>query len=189
MELKKASVGDYPAIYKSYVRDFPRSERKPFAVILGNVYIRRISDIYVMKEGKEMLGFAVLVSCGEDELVLLDYLATSPEVRSGGIGSKILAALPEKYPGKAGIFGEIETPGAAGDEAEDRLRSRRQGFYERNGFHTYKVKLDLFGVDMRLIYRPIKRQFDDREIMGAAERFYDAFFRNKQLRRRIRLEL
>ncbi len=189
MELKKASLGDYPAIYKSYKRDFPKSERKPFAVILSNVYLRRVSDIYVMKDGGRVLGFAVLVSCGKDGLVLLDYLATSPEVRSGGIGSKILAALPGKYSDKAGIFGEIETPGAAGDEAEDKLRSRRQGFYERNGFTTHAVKLDLFGVDMRLIYYPIKKKLKDRELMAAAERFYDDFFRNKALRQRIHLKL
>lgn len=185
MKFTEASITDYPAIYKRYMKDFPKSERKPFSMIMANVYKKKISKVFVLKDNNKLCGYAVTIRRGKNKLILLDYLAVDPSMRSKGCGSRILEELSKEFMGTAGIFLEIETPGKGTSEPENEQRSRRQEFYERNGFEMQKLMLDLFGVDMRIMYLPIKKKFSDEEFYSAINDFYDKFFENKTLRSKI----
>ncbi len=66
--------------------------------------------------------------------MLLDYLGVTAGRRNGGLGAAILRLLGERYAGRALIITEAEAPVPGGPEAENALRLRRIGFYERCGF-------------------------------------------------------
>lgn len=155
--MQKATIFDLATIYKNYMKDFPKSERKPFLMILKNQYITNKSDILVLKENKTVLAYAIAIKESTHNCVLLDYLATISAGRSKGYGTKMIEGLKQFYHDKDGIIIEIEECGK-GDTAEENInRDRRKAFYEKNGFLMQAVHLVLFGVQMHIMYLPIKR--------------------------------
>lgn len=133
------------AVYRLYLRSFPRAERKPFRAIL-DIHNSGRGDVWYCTNGGKFIGFASTV-CGKD-LVLVDYLAVSPSRRDGGAGSGILAGLKRQYVDKH-LFLEIES---VWENVPDRdARLRRKAFYLRNGFTPMKLMIWLFGVKMEVL--------------------------------------
>lgn len=60
------------------------------------------------------------------ELRFVEHIAVNPEVRSGGIGGRLMNAYLERS--DTAVLLEVEPP-------EGKLAQRRIGFYERLGFH------------------------------------------------------
>ena len=125
-----------------YLRAFPKSERKDFNLILKNVTLGKMK-ILAAYDGK-FIGEAILMLDGD--IVLLDYLAISDEVRGGGYGSKILAELLKLYD-KERLILEIEST----LDDDDPIKHRRKNFYLRNGFKLLDYEVVLFGVRMQLM--------------------------------------
>lgn len=76
-------------------------------------------------------------------VALLAYLATDPNKRSSGIGSKhmksLIAQIRAEQPHLLGMFAEIESTSEKGiGEEEKKHRRRRLQFYQRLGFKRYK---------------------------------------------------
>lgn len=76
-------------------------------------------------------------------VALLAYLATDPNKRSSGIGSKhmksLIAQIKADNPNLLGMFAEIESTREKGiSEDEKKHRRRRLQFYQRLGFKRYK---------------------------------------------------
>ncbi|MBR0451278.1 MAG: GNAT family N-acetyltransferase [Oscillospiraceae bacterium] len=87
-------------------------------------------DVLGIYSSDEFVGFIVTrLYWG---IVYLAFLAVRPEVRSKGIGGKALQKLKEYYPGRE-IIVEFEAPDT--DNRDNDIRSRRKGFYLRNGFN------------------------------------------------------
>lgn len=132
-------------VHRLYRFSFPREERKPFSAIV-DIHRSDRGDVWYCTVDGRFAGFASTVKGGE--LVLVDYLAVSPDMRDGGIGSAILGALQKQYPDRH-LFLEIES---VWEDVPDRdARLRRKAFYLRNGFTPMKLMIWLFGVKMEVL--------------------------------------
>lgn len=184
LKLKRASITDLFAVYPNYRHDFPKSERKPIFMILANV-IKGKSDIFVLHDGSGRKAYSITLTDSADNAVLVDYLAVMSKYRSGGFGSAMLKKLGEYYCDKSGLIVEIENPETADTEEETLIRNRRRKFYEKNGFVMKPLKLNFFGVDMKMMYLKIKSEPSD--FIKTAEDIYIRSLGEKCYRRFIRL--
>lgn len=186
MRLRKAGIKDFFWIYKNYKKDFPENEKKPVYMILRNAYQRRISDILILEDQGDRVAYAMSLKGGRDNCVLIDYLAVAGTCRSRGYGGTFIEALKRFYHDKAGIIVEIETPGKGADNQQNQQRERRQAFYFAHGFIKQPVTLDLFGVEMLMLYLPIQTShFDD--FKQVADRLYDHVFDMPVLRAKAKV--
>ena len=142
---KVSSLPQWCRIYRLYRRAFPRSERKPFNMILS-MRRRGKTDVWVFQQDGRFAGFASTIN--DDRLILLDYLAITESMRGRGIGSSALQALKDSYTGK-GIFVEIESAFEDTDDRAERLR--RKHFYMKNDMLPSRVMAGVFGVKMELL--------------------------------------
>ena len=138
-------------IKKLYKEAFPRNERKPFFLILKKQR-QGYSDILSIKSASEsgendrILGEAIIIKNGD--IALLDYFAISPDFRGGGIGSRALHLLRQRY-GSYRFMLEIEsTVHPASDPAQ---RLSRKNFYLRGGMKCMDYLVSLFGVEMEIM--------------------------------------
>lgn len=111
-------------------RDFAPNERKPLQDIFSLV-ARDCYEIWGLFENDRLLGYATLWKRTGIPLMLLDYLGVTESRRNGGLGGRILALL-RRCGGPLVTESELPIPGAAAEE--NALRTRRIGFYRRNGF-------------------------------------------------------
>ena len=132
-------------VYKLYQRAFPKSEKKPFSMILSMAR-KGASDVWYFTRNGRFAGLIITINGAEH--ILLDYLAVEEHQRGTGIGSEILALMKEQYAGK-GVFLEIESVWEECDNREQRLR--RKHFYEKCGMESMGVFVWLFGVKMELM--------------------------------------
>lgn len=132
-------------VFCLYRQAFPPAERKPFSRIRSTVKAGKC-DLWTILDDGRFAGFASTVNGPQQ--VMLDYLATLPNLRGAGIGTRALRLFLAQYPGK-GVFVEIESPFA---DAEDRdLRLRRKAFYGACGLEPMGVTAMVFGVEMELL--------------------------------------
>jgi GNAT superfamily N-acetyltransferase len=85
-------------------------------------------------------------------VALLAYLATDPDKRSSGIGSKhmkaLIAEIRAAHPQLLGMFAEIESTREKGISDEERKhRKRRLAFYHRLGFKRYSASYTIPSYD------------------------------------------
>ena len=155
-------LNQWAQIYRLYRKAFPRSERKPFAVIC-KMYRKGVTDIwYFTRQGK----FAgLIITINGEKHILLDYLAVSQTQRGTGIGTEILQKMRTHYAGK-GVFLEIESVYEECDNKAERIR--RKHFYEKCGMQSMEVFAWLFGVKMELMGFDCKLTYDE----------YHAFYRD-----------
>lgn len=128
MKLTTANKENLPKIKKLYRDAFPLRERKPFSFLLRKSRTGEGEIFAIESDGGKFLGIATTLKY--KNMVMLDYFATAPEQRNGGIGSQALHMLLDRYSDMR-FFGEIET--TAKPHPELALRQRRKGFYLRNG--------------------------------------------------------
>lgn len=146
MRVEKAeTLAQWIRIYRLYHSAFPRSEKKPFSMILKMCKKGKSDAWYCENDGK-FAGLVITIN-GPDK-ILLDYLAVNEKMRGRGVGSKLLREMRKIYTGK-GIFLEIETVKEDAENAEE--RKRRKKFYLSNGMTELRVQVELFGVDMELL--------------------------------------
>ncbi len=142
-------------LYQLYRTAFPRSERKPFSMILKAMK-RGTSDVWYCAHNGKFVGLAITIN-GPDA-VLLDYLAIHPDCRSAGYGSAILQTLIAHYRPRS-LFGEIEATCFRCPDLDTRLRRKR--FYLDNGMQEMGVLVSLFGVTMELITAGRRFSFEE----------------------------
>lgn len=183
MELKRMDLDELTAIYeREMVHDFPPDERKPLRAIFRLVEMGQYDPLLAVEEG-EPIGYAMLWLPGSREGALLEYLGVLRGKRNGGAGARILAALGGRY---SQLFGEAEAPNS-GDPEEDDLRSRRIGFYLRNGFRVLDYECALFGVHFKCIYRGPEN--DDQKVQALHRKVYSDYFSPAHMERYIQLPL
>lgn len=118
---------------REFVRTFPPSEQKPLALMLDLAAAGQYTAMGLY-DGGVLLGCATLQTHPDHPgYVLLDYLGVTAARRNGGLGAQILSLLEERFRGRARVIVEAESPVPGEDTAENRLRARRVGFYERCG--------------------------------------------------------
>lgn len=137
-----------------YQRAFPASERKPFSIIVS-MWKKKKTDVWRYDHNGRFAGFAATIN--GSGLVLIDYLAVEGSLRGQGIGSMILEDLAGRYPGST-LFVEIESPFE--DVPNRAERVRRKAFYQRCGYQPSRTMAEVFGVNMELLCRGGRVDFD-----------------------------
>lgn len=183
MELKPLNKEELTEIYNGeMVADFPKSELKPLRAMLRLMDMGRYEPLLVTEKG-ETLGYALVWLPRSRQGGLLEYFGVLRGKRSGGLGSRILSLLAERY---GQLFGEAEAPDSD-DPAENDLRRRRIGFYERNGFRVLDYQCALFGVHFNCLYRGPEE--DDRAVEALHRSVYADYFSPEHMERYIQLPL
>lgn len=132
-------------VYELYQNAFPEIERKPMSLIETLSAQGKMEILAIVEEGK-FLGLAINMMAGE--LALLDYFAIVPERRGGGVGSRSLKLLLERFCDRKYIF-EIEKQDAQAENALE--RKRRKEFYLRNGLRETGIFVNVYGTDFELL--------------------------------------
>ena len=140
-----AGLRQWVQLYCLYRRSFPRSERKPFRIILKK-YRAGNTHIWCILQTGKFLGFAATMN--SPDLVMLDYLAISRKHRGRGIGTAAMTQLLACYRDR-GFLLEIESPYEPGPDQA--LRQRRKQFYVNCGLEPIPVRAEVFGVNMELL--------------------------------------
>lgn len=183
MELKTLNERELSALYREeMVYDFPKSELKPLGAMLRLLEMGQYDPLVVSENG-ERVGYAMMWLPKSRQGALLEYLGVLRGKRSAGLGARILPLLAQRY---GQLFGEAEAP-TSQDEAENHLRRRRIGFYERNGFRVLDYECALFGVHFKCLYRG--PQTDDRAVEQLHRSVYADYFSPQHMERYIQLPL
>ncbi len=183
MELRLLNKEELTALYQSEMTaDFPRSELKPLGAMLRLMDMGRYDPLLVEEDTKPV-GYALMWLPENREGALLEYFGVLRGLRNGGLGTKILGLLMERY---GQVFGEAEKPNSD-DPAENDLRRRRIAFYERSGFRVLDYECALFGVHFNCLYRG--PEADDREVEALHRGVYAGYFSPTHMERYIQLPL
>ena len=91
---------DYPQVVKLYEEAFPENERVMDMPTLLSGFPVTLLGIY--PEEELFAGFFLVFDDGN--LLYLLFFATCPQMRSGGIGSKAMQTLVERYRGRQLMF-------------------------------------------------------------------------------------
>ena len=135
MILKKLTPNhpDIPALKQLFEEAFPENER-PMSMDVILTYLDQIPcdllGVYPDENPDDFVGFFFGIK-GEANVYGV-YYATSPKLRSTGIGSKAFKAILDYY-GDRPFWFSYESTFEESDNAEQRERRRR--FYLKNGFH------------------------------------------------------
>lgn len=183
MELKRLDADELTALYQNEMTaDFPKSELKPLRAMLRLMDMGRYDPLLILDAG-EAVGYAMLWLPEGRPGALLEYLGVLRGKRNGGLGTRILALLMERY---GQLFGEAETLDSD-DPAENNLRAHRLGFYQRNGFRIADYECALFGVHFKCLYSgPLT---DDREVEKLHRSVYASYFSPEHMKQYIQLPL
>lgn len=130
-----------------YDSAFPEDEKKPIQLILDKRRTGQTEILAIVSDSGDFLGEAITLSDGD--IALLDYFAISSELRGGGIGSKALALLLERFESSRLIL-EIESTLLENTE-NSAQRLARKSFYLRAGLKPEDYTVELFGVEMELL--------------------------------------
>lgn len=160
--LDTSFVEQFRAIYHD---SFPPSERLEFEVLIRTIALRERSFFGAWLDD-ELVGFAILLPLTGMDVVLLEYIAVNKKHRGRGIGSQILKRIVHalKEEDIQGMILEVESD-EYGDDAEQKLRSRRIEFYKRNGAEVIECARAYCAPDlsrkgvvtpMKLMWLPIK---------------------------------
>lgn len=183
MELKLLNKEELCRLYEAeMVFDFPKSELKPVRSMLRLMDMGLYEPLLVEEDG-QAVGYAMVWLPRSRQGALLEYFGVLRGKRNGGLGTRILAALAQRY---GQIFGEAEALDS-GDPAENDLRRRRIGFYLRNGFRVLDYECALFGVHFQCLY--MGPETDDRKIEALHRGVYADYFSPEHMAKYIQLPL
>ena len=97
MELKLLDKEGLTALYQNEMTvDFPKSELKPLRAMLRLMDMGRYDPLLIVDGGKPV-GYALAWLPEGREGALLEYFGVLRGLRNGGLGTKILTLLAERY--------------------------------------------------------------------------------------------
>ncbi|MGN0513141.1 MAG: GNAT family N-acetyltransferase [Lachnospiraceae bacterium] len=147
MELINVNETPYLSQFKKLYEDsFPKSEKKPFAMMQKMCCEGRMEMFAIVQDECNFAGLAIFAYY--EDLVLLDYFAIESEMRGKGLGSEILSAMKEKFADRR-FFLEIESVFEECPDIENRKRRRK--FYMTNDMKSQGYLVSLFGVEMEIL--------------------------------------
>lgn len=184
LKLKPLKEAELTRLYETeMVYDFPRAELKPLRAMVRLLAMGQYDPLLIADDQDTPLGYAMLWLPKGRQGALLEYLGVLRGKRNGGLGSRVLPLLMDRY---GQLFGEAEAPDSD-DPAENDLRRRRIAFYERNGFRVLDYDSALFGVHFKSLYRGPER--DDRKVEALHRSVYADYFSPAHMQRYIQIPL
>lgn len=145
MEIKRICQNQWSDVKNIYLEAFPKAERKPF-FLLKRAVRKEKSEICVASENGVVAGFIVLIPY--HDMILVEYLAVSNQIRSKGTGSKILGKICRQYENQR-ILLLIEEIDETAHNLEQRIARKR--FYLKNGFESSGVFIQGVSGNMEIL--------------------------------------
>jgi len=144
--IKKLGLEEVSNIYDNFIIPyFPDNEVKPLKNIISMME-SGLYSVYVMEKDERAVAAAFLTTYPDGNAYLLDYLATSKDVRSLGYGSRLLSEI-KNYTEGLPILIETESLESSRTEEERIQRKKRNAFYERAGAVKTEVITRIFYVE------------------------------------------
>lgn len=164
-------------------RDFPAGELKPLSMILTSE-AEGLAHTWGVFDGETLAAYLLMVRPEGSAISQLDYFAVVPAYRAGGLGAKLLAALPEYEAGAQAIIIEAEMPEKAEDEA---MAVRRLGFYARCGARDTGYYEHLFDAWFRILVLPCPGapELSDKDALDALVSCYKRTISESQWRKYV----
>lgn len=186
--MKKLTAEQVLAAYTGVAREhFPVEELKPAALIEKLLQEGAYEGLGLFL-GEALAAYALFARIPEWDVLLLDYYAVLAEYRNGGMGSLFLQKMKEFYSSREAILLETEKPEAAENEAEYKLRARRNGFYERNGAVLTKIRSRVYDVDFDIFVIPLAKELSDEEVYQVYSAIYRCMLGEENYRRHVSVE-
>ncbi len=122
--IRQIQVSEFPKIYSIMAQSFPLDEYRGYA---GQQALMN-DPVYSIFAETDANGCvcAFIAIWDLEEFLFIEHLASLPQCRNMGLGSKLLQYVLEHHSKQACL--EVELP-------DREIARRRIGFYERNGFH------------------------------------------------------
>lgn len=120
-------------VRSTYLEAFPKAERKPFFTVRRSVKKGK-AKIYTASENNTLLGFVMVIPY--KNLVMVDYLAVSGNVRSKGTGSLLIQEMCRRFKDRKIILLIEQLDETAANSAQ---RIARRNFYLKNGFSSSDI--------------------------------------------------
>ena len=186
MQLRKLTSSEIHTIYKSslFQQAFPPAEIRPWSSIQRHIAAGRYVCWGWFDEQGHVCSYAFLFAW--QGALLLDYLASAPQVRGTGAGGAFLQALNARL--DAPVVGEVEDLNSQ-SEAENALRRRRMDFYARNGFALRGVCSRVYGVHYRIVANAAAAGLSDEALAAYLDGMYTALLGSWRKRFHVRLWL
>ena len=112
---------EFAAAMAIYLGAFPAAERHPVETIRQRVADGR-SQLHIARSADQVAFMALLWPLADTDFILLDYLATAPRFRGGGIATRFMEDMRARMTTQGkNLVMEVEDP-ASGDNSEERRR-------------------------------------------------------------------
>ena len=154
-------IGDFARVLALYEEAFPPEERIPIEQLV-ELSAERGVDFEAYYDEGELCGFTYNIVTPDYLYVL--FFAVLADKRSGGIGSRILGFLKERFSTRTIVL-EIEPLDSTAKNYAQRVK--RLAFYERNGFT--RTGYDLYEEEMRYTVLSVSGDFDAIEFAAQVE--------------------
>lgn len=175
------------SIYTGVAKEhFPEAELKPVDILARSLKNGTYEGLGLF-DGATLMGYAFFAKAKEGKVLLLDYYAVMAEYRNGGTGSLFLQKMKTFYGDRTAIILETEEPALAENEAERDLRTRRNGFYMRNGAIPTRIKTRLYAVELGILYIPLKSRLSTEQIMKELDAIYREMLNEENHKKYVRL--
>mgnify|MGYP001070160509 FL=1 len=118
LKMSDLTPGELTDVYLQEMRgDFPAGELKPLSMILTSE-AEGLAHTWGVFDGETLAAYLLMVRPEGSAISQLDYFAVVPAYRAGGLGAKLLAALPEYEAGCESGAQDLEhgNPGAQSGE-------------------------------------------------------------------------
>ena len=185
--LQKLTAKQVLSVYTGVAKEhFPVEELKPAAVIERLLGEEAYEGLGLFVEGR-LAAYALFARIPKGGTLLLDYYAVLAEYRNSGMGSLFLDNMRQFYKEKEMILLETEAPAAAKDKAEYVLRTRRNGFYERNGAVLTKIRSRVYDVAFDIFVIPLAKTPSDEEVYQQLAGVYRYMLGEEKYGRHVRM--
>lgn len=189
MILKKIDIKEFKkVIYPAYKKIFPQSERKSYRLIKKSFEENITQIIEILEEGT-VVGFLTINTIKNAKYSILDYLAILPEYQNKGYGTKAITLLKEQRKNQSGIIIEIEKCGLGENEEENKIREKREQFYQRLGFCKMAFDIELFKVIYSILILSCQEsnQFNEDEVIQDMFNIYISIYGRERAKKNCRV--
>lgn len=129
LEIKDPRSADFERFFQIYEEALPESERKSRKQVAEFV-TREDYHVVVMKSGEEVLSFLIVFMSLNQDVGLLEYMATARQSRNQGLGAAMFKKAAE-IAGTRPLLVEVDSERE--DSPDREMRIRRKNFYFRAG--------------------------------------------------------
>ena len=156
------TVEDLPRIYADMEQQFPPDEMYKYKILLQLLHRDKYKILLYKRDSDgALLGYALVYTVENCNILWLDYIAVLKEHQSHGYGNQLFNALWHKYCGPCGLFDGIlfSVEHVCGDHSDlAKRQERRITFYEHLGAYRlhagFLLPCDSGSLPMYLYFKP-----------------------------------